>query len=97
MFSIVAAGFTTYLSQADENDREKQLQNWKHMVRSQDFDYLKYMSSESTMLKWKAEGLPSDGLSLENSVMVFETSRTPLLIDPNTQATEWLKNNLKAQ
>lgn len=54
------------------------------------------MSTESTMLKWKAEGLPSDSLSLENSVMVFETSRTPLLIDPNTQATEWLKNNLKA-
>lgn len=42
------------------------------------------MTTESIMLKWKAEGLPSDSLSLENSVMIFETSRVPLLIDPNT-------------
>lgn len=46
------------------------------------------------MLKWKSEGLPGDSLSLENSVMIFHSSKTPLLIDPNTQATEWLKKNL---
>jgi dynein heavy chain 2 len=64
--------------------REKMLNEWKQLFRNNEFDYLRYMSSESTMLKWKSEGLPSDGLSLENSVMIFETSKTPLLIDPNT-------------
>lgn len=50
------------------------LNDWKGLTRAQDFEYLKYMSTESTMLKWKAEGLPSDSLSLENSVMIFESS-----------------------
>jgi dynein heavy chain 2 len=45
-------------------------------------------------LKWKSEGLPGDSLSLENSVIIFETSKIPLLIDPNTQSSEWLKKNL---
>ncbi len=42
------------------------------------------MTSESNILKWKSEGLPGDSLTLENSVMIFETTKTPLLIDPNT-------------
>jgi dynein heavy chain 2 len=51
------------------------------------------MITESLQLKWRSEGLPSDSLSLENSVMVFNTSKVPLMIDPNTQATTWLKAN----
>ena len=38
--------------------------------------------------------MPGDQLSIENSVMVFSASKVPLLIDPNTQATEWLKQTL---
>ena len=51
------------------------------------------MSTESTQLKWKSLGLGSDSLSMENSVMIFATNRTPLLMDPNSQAIEWLKKN----
>ncbi|KAL4440929.1 hypothetical protein ABPG74_009342 [Tetrahymena malaccensis] len=92
--SLLAAGFTIYLSENDENQREKAIQEWKQMTKSQTFNYLKFLSSEGQMLKWKSEGLPGDSLSLENSVMIFHSSKTPLLIDPNTQATEWLKKNL---
>lgn len=53
------------------------------------------MSTESQLLKWKAQGLPGDQLSIENSIMIFNSSKTPLLIDPNTQASEWLKANLQ--
>ena len=42
------------------------------------------MTTESSILKWKAEGLPSDILTLENSVIIDETSKSPLLIDPNS-------------
>ena len=53
------------------------------------------MTTESKILKWKSEGLPSDSLSVENSVMIFNTNKTPMIIDPNVQATEWLKKNLQ--
>lgn len=47
------------------------------------------------MLTWKKEGLPADNLSMENAVMITNSVRTSLIIDPATQATEWLKHNLK--
>lgn len=48
------------------------------------------------MLKWKAEGLPADGLSAQNAVVILNsTSRSPLIIDPSTQASEWLKSHLR--
>jgi len=47
------------------------------------------------MLTWKKEGLPADTLSVENAIMITNTEKTPLIIDPATQASEWLKANLK--
>lgn len=55
------------------------------------------MIKESTVLKHKQEGLPEDLLSIENSIMIFNTTKIPLLIDPNTQASEWLKKHLSAK
>lgn len=45
-------------------------------------------------MQWKSEGLPADQLSVENATMILNTIQTPLIIDPATQATEWLKQNL---
>lgn len=53
------------------------------------------MSSESEMLTWKKEGLPADTLSMENAIMIMNSGRTSLVIDPATQASEWLKHSLK--
>lgn len=47
------------------------------------------------MLTWKKEGLPADSLSVDNAIMILNSQETPLIIDPATQATEWLKTNLK--
>ena len=47
------------------------------------------------MLTWKKEGLPADTLSMENAIMIKNSERTSLVIDPATQASEWLKSNLK--
>ena len=93
--SLLAAGFIVYLSHTDENLRGKYLSEWKKLLKSERFDFTKYMATESQLLKNKAQGLPGDQLSIENSISVFSTSRVPLLIDPNTQASEWLKNLLQ--
>ncbi|CAD8135851.1 unnamed protein product [Paramecium octaurelia] len=92
--SLLSASYITYLSSQDENVRYKTLQEWIHLTKLQQYDFLKFMSNESQILKWKTLGLPGDQLSIENSVMVFQSSKVSLLIDPNTQATEWLKKTL---
>jgi dynein heavy chain 2 len=48
------------------------------------------------MLTWKKEKLPADSLSMENAIMILNSLKTPLIIDPATQATEWLKNSLRS-
>jgi dynein heavy chain 2 len=32
---------------------------------------------------------------MENAIMIMNSLRTPLIIDPATQATEWLKTSLR--
>lgn len=42
--------------------------------------------------KWQIEGLPRDYLSTENAILVFNSRRWPLFIDPQGQANRWIKN-----
>jgi hypothetical protein len=38
--------------------------------------------------------LPNDQLSIENSQIINLQNKIPLIIDPHTQATAWLKGKL---
>ena len=51
----------------------------------QEYDFCRFMSSESEMLRWKAEGLPADNLSMQNGVVILNATLPPLVIDPSTQ------------
>jgi dynein heavy chain 2, cytosolic len=65
------------------------------MIRLSEFNFKTFLSTESQLLTWKKEGLPADSLSMENAIMIINSNRTPLIIDPATQATEWLKKSIK--
>jgi hypothetical protein len=49
-----------------------------------DYSFKNFLSSEQEMLTWKKEGLPADSLSVENAIMIMNSERTPLIIDPAT-------------
>jgi dynein heavy chain 2, cytosolic len=93
--SLLSAGYIIYTGKDDENGRKKKLEGWKQMIRDEHFDFSQFMVTESQLLKWKTEGLPADELSMENAIMLKNTVKTPIIFDPATQATEWLKNDLK--
>lgn len=37
-------------------------------------------------------GLPADGFSIDNAIILSKSRRWPLMIDPQGQANKWIKN-----
>lgn len=46
--------------------------------------------------EWLIAGLPNDSFSIENGIIVANSRRWPLMIDPQGQANKWIKNFEKA-
>ena len=93
--SLLSSAYITYMGGQNENVREKILMEWLSATKMSDFNFRTFLSTETQMLTWKKEGLPADTLSVENAIMITTTEKTPLIIDPATQASEWLKTSLK--
>lgn len=59
---------------------------------SDDPSPLKILTSDAEVAQWNADCLPADVVSTENGSIVSNTSRWPLLIDPQLQGIRWLKH-----
>jgi dynein heavy chain 2 len=70
---LISAAFVTYLSSKPEDERSEFLRDWlTKLDMDSKFDLKKFLCTESELLTWKSEGLPSDQLSVENSIVVLE-------------------------
>ncbi|CAH1776602.1 unnamed protein product [Owenia fusiformis] len=99
---LLAAAFITYMSSAPEDVRRNSLNSWMEATGVTGFDLRRFLSTESEQLMWKAEGLPSDNLSMENALVILQlndvaagSTLRPFLVDPSSRATDWLKAHMK--
>ena len=53
------------------------------------------LSSEVQIRDWQEYGLPTDQLSTDNGIFIFNCRRWPLIIDPQGQANKWIKSMYK--
>jgi dynein heavy chain len=98
---MLAASFTCYLGAFNAYFRDKLWkETWLPDLVNRDIPLtggidplLHILSSESQMANWNNEGLPSDRISLENGAILTNSSRWPLLIDPQLQGIRWLKKH----
>mmetsp|Transcript_17017 Transcript_17017/g.54247 ORF Transcript_17017/g.54247 Transcript_17017/m.54247 type:complete len:3325 (+) Transcript_17017:156-10130(+) len=95
--SLMSAAFITYLPDASEDLRAQMVGTWMAYTKHDSFNFRLFMSSESEMLVWKSEGLPSDDLSMENAIVILHGLQAPLIIDPSTQASAWLEAHIKKE
>ena len=43
--------------------------------------------------QWVIDKLPNDALSIDNGIIMSNSRRWPLMIDPQMQANKWVKNS----
>ncbi|GMH84222.1 hypothetical protein TrST_g13493, partial [Triparma strigata] len=55
-------------------------------------DPLKILTTPAEVAGWNADGLPADIVSTENGSIVMNSSRWPLMIDPQLQGIAWVRN-----
>mmetsp|Transcript_7015 Transcript_7015/g.26224 ORF Transcript_7015/g.26224 Transcript_7015/m.26224 type:complete len:4128 (-) Transcript_7015:64-12447(-) len=94
---IIASGGVAYLGPFTAPFR-KQLNNlWIKKLEELSLSYtvgygVSNLVEGLAIRNWNAFGLPSDSLSIENAIIMSKARRWPLMIDPQLQANQWIKN-----
>lgn len=95
--SILAAAFVTYLSPFGAAERADLVSQFKSLLVASgipfqaDWSMRSVLGNDAEILNWNLQGLPRDPLSVDNALVVIETKRWPLLLDPQEQANKWIK------
>lgn len=99
---IISAGVVAYLGVFTPNFRQNQIERWvkvctdMNIICASDFQLTQVLGDPVLIRSWNIFGLPTDLFSVDNGIIVNQTRRWPLMIDPQGQANKWIKNFEKA-
>ena len=95
---LVAAGTIVYLGPYTGEQRADRVETWltamtKCGLRTRADYSLQRLLGESVLIRmWNIAGLPADSFSVDNGIITTRARRWPLMIDPEGQASRWIKN-----
>lgn len=55
------------------------------------FSLVETLGDPVQIRSWNINGLPYDNFSMENGLIIYNSRRWPLMIDPQGQANKWLR------
>uniref|UniRef100_A0A669PS64 Dynein axonemal heavy chain 3 n=1 Tax=Phasianus colchicus TaxID=9054 RepID=A0A669PS64_PHACC len=99
---LLSSGTVAYLGAFTVDYRlqcQKQWQvlcNEKNIPCSSDFTLSNTLGDPVRIRAWQIAGLPIDSFSIDNGIIVSNSRRWALMIDPQRQANRWVKNMEKA-
>ncbi|KAL3855114.1 hypothetical protein ACJMK2_014343, partial [Sinanodonta woodiana] len=99
---LIGSGIVAYLGAFTSAFRQDQIRLWQESVKkagipcSDDFSLIQTLGDPVKIRAWNIAGLPTDSFSVENGIILSNSRRWPLLIDPQGQANKWIKNMEKA-
>uniref|UniRef100_A0A8C2FTF9 Dynein, axonemal, heavy chain 12 n=1 Tax=Cyprinus carpio TaxID=7962 RepID=A0A8C2FTF9_CYPCA len=96
---LISAGVIAYLGAFTASFRHDCTKMWAKLCKSKkipssdDFSLSKTLGDPIKIRAWNIAGLPTDSFSIDNGVIVSNSRRWPLMIDPQGQANKWVKNS----
>ncbi|KAK0140700.1 Dynein heavy chain 3, axonemal [Merluccius polli] len=95
---LLSSGIVAYLGAFTVDYRMECQQKWhvlcqeKKIPCSEDFTLTSTLGNQVAIRAWQIAGLPVDSFSTDNGIIVSNSRRWPLMIDPQGQANKWIKN-----
>ncbi|XP_064624417.1 dynein axonemal heavy chain 3-like [Lineus longissimus] len=99
---LLSSGVVAYLGAFTVDFRNEVVAEWHKLCQSKSIPCSEQFSLANTLGEpvkiraWNIAGLPVDGFSVENGIVVYNSRRWPLMIDPQGQANKWIKTLEKA-
>lgn len=99
---LLSSAIVSYLGAFTVDYRVKCQHKWHKICMkrkipcSNDFTLSNTLGNQVLVRAWQIAGLPVDSFSTDNGIIVSNSRRWPLMIDPQGQANKWIKNMEKA-
>eukprot|EP00753_Platysulcus_tardus_P001936 PLAT11596.28.p1 GENE.PLAT11596.28~~PLAT11596.28.p1 ORF type:complete len:1478 (+),score=919.34 PLAT11596.28:361-4434(+) len=95
---LLSAGVVAYLGAFTSSYRASCVREWEGRLRdhnipsSSTFSLRTTLGEQVAIRGWMLDGLPPDSFSINNAIMLTNSTRWPLMIDPQGQANRWIRN-----
>jgi dynein heavy chain, axonemal len=96
---ILSAGIISYLGAFPMVFRDETITHWKQQLQkyqitfNQNYRFQEVLCDPITIGQWTNKNkLPNDSFSIDNAIIMTNSSRFPLFIDPQNQANQWIRN-----
>lgn len=94
---LISCGMIAYLGPFTTSYRTENLEKWRVYVKSLDiptsdeYSFVQVLGSEIKINSWNIHGLPRDSFSTENAIIMDNSKRWSLFVDPQSQANKWIR------
>ncbi|XP_043257418.1 dynein axonemal heavy chain 3 [Colletes gigas] len=95
---LLSSGVVAYLGAFTIEYRNSLIEKWHSscveaaIPCGSKFTLIDVLGRQVEIRAWTIHGLPADNYSVENGIIVKNSDRWPLMIDPQNQANKWVKN-----
>jgi dynein heavy chain len=95
---LISAGIIAYMGAFTKPFRIETINDWTRDLQDEQVPcttplvFSKVLGDSIKIRDWALAGLPSDSFSIDNGIIVSNSRRWPLMIDPQGQANKWVKN-----
>ncbi|XP_050440794.1 dynein axonemal heavy chain 2-like [Adelges cooleyi] len=95
---ILSSAYLSYMGPFMAKYRNPLMSHWSECTKTMgincnpDYSVVEFLSKPITIKSWNERGLFDDDLSVNNAIVINQSRRYPLIVDPQYKAWTWIKN-----